>query len=127
MAEIARGWKFIISLIFFGLMIIIGLLSGVSYNVAIYRGLGWTTIFFGLLFIMERLLIEMHKPLEKVNAQSHLLDVTVPSENGYEPGKNNYREVQANQGIQQIDHGLEEMIKNNPERIAELTRKMELD
>lgn len=127
MANMVKGWKLVLSFAFFGLILIIGLLSGVSYDVAIYRGVGWSIILFGLLLILERILVNSIQPLEENDAQSSALDVTLPPEDGGRKDVKANQKAQKMSNKQQIDRELEEMIRNNPERIAELTRKMELD
>ncbi|MHB1167382.1 MAG: hypothetical protein ACYC0N_02440, partial [Carboxydocellales bacterium] len=126
-ANMVKGWKLVLSFAFFGLILIIGLLSGVSYDVAIYRGVGWSIILFGLLLILERILVNSIQPLVENDAQSRALDVTLPPEDGERKVIKTNQEAQKMSNKQQIDHELEEMIRKNPERIAELTRKMELD
>jgi flagellar biosynthesis/type III secretory pathway M-ring protein FliF/YscJ len=122
-----KGWKLVLSFTFFGLILIIGLISGVSYDIAIYRGVGWSIILFGLLLILESLLVNSIQQPEENDAQSSALDVTLPTEDGGRKEVIANQEAQKMSNKQQIDRELEEMIKNNPERIAELTRKMELD
>lgn len=127
MANMVKGWKLVLSFTFFGLILIIGLISGVSSDIAIYRGVGWSIVLFGLLLILEVILVNSIQQLEESNAQISIMDVTLPPEDGGRNVVKANQEAKKMSNKQQIDRELEEMIRNNPERIAELTRKMELD
>lgn len=124
MTGLIKRWQIVFVMTFFGLITVIGLVSGVSLNVAFVRATGWSITVLGLLVVMERLLTGMLQPQEEVETQVHALDVTLPPESGDEP---DLASTQVMTGTRQIDHDLEEMVKNDPERAAELTRKMGLE
>ena len=119
-----KRWPLVLAAAFFGLIILIGLVSGVSLSVAFARGAGWSVTILGLLLVMNRLLAGMLQPLEEAETQGQALDVSLPPEYGDKPDPAG---AQVMTGMRQIDQDLEEMVKNNPERVAELTRKMGLE
>lgn len=118
-------WQIYLTISFCGLILTIGILSQVSFSVAFYRAIGSSIAVFVLVVINTQVLLMILD--QSLREQVTGLDITLPAEQaGEQQGEPNPKPGNM-AGSQQIEKNIEEMVRNDPVRVADLTRKMGLD
>ncbi|HEX3033451.1 MAG TPA: hypothetical protein VHS59_14665 [Bacillota bacterium] len=117
-----RMWQVYTALVFCSLMLIIGFLSGVSLMVAVSRAVGWSILVLLLIVVNTQVLLGLLPATDAAEEAPAQLDITLPAEEVPQQAA-----ARTRQAVQQIENDIEEMVKNDPVRVAELTRKMGLE
>ncbi|HEX3033127.1 MAG TPA: hypothetical protein VHS59_13005 [Bacillota bacterium] len=119
-----RRWQVYLAIIFFLIIVFIGIIAEVSFSVTLTRALSWSFVVLALVVLNTQVVLRViEQNLEEPDSG---IDITIPLENPEEPVRPAGRTGNL-AGSQQIEKDLEEMVKNDPVRVADLTRKMGLD
>lgn len=120
-----RRWQIYLSMSFFGLILLIGIVSQVSFSVALGRAVGWSIAVLVLVVINTQVVLAILD--QNIREQAAGLDITLPEEQVRASEDKSTPRPANMMGSQQIEKDIEDMVKNDPVRVADLTRKMGLD
>lgn len=121
-----KGWYLLTAFLTFILIFLIGFFAGVSWTTAIWRALGAGTLMGGATFFFLAYLARLLIPAKEIAAASgSVIDIVVPQET---PHQSAPAEKEFSPFIpQQINPDLQEIIKEDPLRAAQILEKMGLD
>lgn len=121
-----KGWYLFAAFFTFILIFFIAYFSGVSWTTALWRALGAGTLMGGATFFFLAYLGRLLIPAEEIAAASEsVIDVVVPQEVPHQvsPVETEFKPFIP----QQINPDLQEFIKEDPLRAAQILEKMGLD
>lgn len=119
-----KGWYLITAFFTFILIYIIGFFAGVTWTTALWRALGAGTIMGGATYFFLTYLAKLLIPAEEIAAAGSVIDIVAPQENPHQEDQ----EAPFKPFVpQQINPDLQEIIKEDPLRAAQILEKMALD